>query len=95
MNAMNKSVTNRKVGVLLAGVFALISQGAWSDEGSAENQLKAEDAKVAAAREQVEAHAREFIEALNRRLAEELQQNLVEIDAPRIELAIVEVPTRG
>jgi hypothetical protein len=44
---------------------------------------------------QLEADAKAYMEALNQRLAEELARDLKAIGAPRVELVIAEVPTRG
>lgn len=99
---MRKTTKLRMSRVLVAGAVALLSQGAWSDDGNIaasasttvgiqlpRPQMAPVHAKIAS---EVKAH----VEALNRRLAEDLARALEEtLDASRIELAIAEVPTRG
>jgi hypothetical protein len=90
---MLKSVTERKSRILLAGVLAVMTQVAWSDD----NRQAPEPAVPvpAALLLQLEADAKAYMEALNQRLAEELARDLEAIGAPRVELVIAEVPTRG
>jgi hypothetical protein len=90
-----KSVTERKSRILLAGVSALMTQAAWSEESKPTEPEAIVDSRQADARQQVEADAKAYIEALNRRLMQELARDLEAIGAARVELVIAEVPTRG
>jgi hypothetical protein len=91
---MLKSVTEGKSRILLAGVLALIAQGAWSDESN-DSQEPAVAATEISVRRQVEVDIRTSIEAFNKRLSEELARAIEATNASRIEFAIAEVPTRG
>jgi hypothetical protein len=92
---MIKSVREGKSPMLLAGVLALMTQSAWSDETQEASEPVAVAEAVAAARQRVEADAQAYIEALNQRLSEELARDYEAIGAARTVLVIAEVPTRG
>ena len=92
---MRKSVTEGKR-LLLAGVLALVAQGAWSEESTdAKAPAAAETATETSARPALEIDISAFVEALNKRLSEQLRRDLEALNATRVELAIAEVPTRG
>ena len=90
-----KSVTERKSRILLAGVLALLTQAAWTDEPDAAASKAPVAERPAEAIRQTDADAQAYIEALNRRLLQDLARDLEAISASRIELVIAEVPTRG
>jgi hypothetical protein len=92
---MLKSVTEGKT-LLLAGVLALVAQGAWSDESNdAKAPAAAGTATETSDRPALEIDISAYIEALNKRLSEQLQRDIEALNAARVELAIAEVPTRG
>ena len=92
---------------LVAGLVALASQGAFSEDATvapAKPEVGQDQAviTVTAPRQAIEIASPELesdlsatIESLNRLLAKELEQRMDAIEAERIELAIAEVPTRG
>jgi hypothetical protein len=93
---MRKSVTPGTSRILLAGVLALVAQGARSDESSAAHRpAVAPQETETAARQRIEIEIQAYIEALNKRLAEELAREIEASSASSIEIAIAEVPTRG
>lgn len=91
---MLKSVTEGKK-LLLAGVLALVAQGAWSEESNDAKQLAAGNATETSARPAHEVDISAYIEALNKRLSEKLAREIDALNAGRVELVIAEVPTRG
>ena len=98
---MMQTVTERKRNLLVAGVLALISQGALSGE-VAPVSTRMEVVRVTAPRPasqivdaRIEVRAAELIEAINARIEKDLRKSLDAIRPTRIELAISEVPTRG
>jgi hypothetical protein len=92
---MLKSVTEGRSRVLLAGVLALIAQGALSEESVRSEEPTTVATTESSARLQVEIDVRAYIEALNKRLSEALAREIEALHASRIEIAIAEVPTRG
>lgn len=100
-------MTARNSLALVAGLFALASQGAFSEDAAVtapEAQAVQETPviKVSAQRETIEIERPRLesdlaptIESLNRLLAKDLEQRMKAIEIERIELAITEVPTRG
>jgi hypothetical protein len=98
---MIKTMTEGKARVLIASALALLSQGAWSDDGQAAREAVADitvsipNQRIEIAAEKIEASASAHIEALNRRIAQDLAESLEAISNTRFELAIAEVPTRG
>lgn len=98
---MIKTVTEGKTRVLIAGALALLTQGAWADDGEAARQAPAEvkvsmpNQPIVIAETKLENDASEHIEALNRYLAAELEASLEAIRISRVELVLAEVPTRG
>jgi hypothetical protein len=93
---LRKSVTEGTSRILLAGVLALVAQGAWSGERSeAREPAVAPTEAQTAAHQRIEVEIRAYIEALNKRLIEKLARAIEATNAARIELAMPEVPTRG
>ena len=99
---MKQTVTKRKLGLLVAGALALIGQVAVSAEAVATKAPETMDVVTVTAKrpeqpevKTIEADASATIEAINRRIESDLEKSLERIGAPRIELAISEVPTRG
>jgi predicted metalloprotease len=94
-----KSVTEGETRFLLAGVLALMAQGAWSESNNdAQKPAVAATETVtvtAAAERPIEVDVRAHIDALNKRLVDELSRQIKALDANRSELVIAEVPTRG
>lgn len=96
-----QTVTTRKNRVFVAGALALLSQGAVSGDASLTGYepeiltVTAQRSQIEASERRIEADLKEQDEALNRRFAEDLKKSLDAIDESRIELAILEVPTRG
>lgn len=86
---------------LLAGVLALFSQVALSDEANA-SRSEAEEVRVSAPSQEIviadpriETDAEAMIEAMNRQIAEDLKRSIEAISGTRIELVVSEFPTRG
>jgi hypothetical protein len=98
---MIKTSKAGKSRVLIAGALALLSQGAFSEEGRAAKDTAADitvsipNQRIEVEVAKLEASAREHIEALNARIAQEWAERLEAIGRKRFELVIVEVPTRG
>lgn len=96
-----QTVTLQRHRALVAGVLALFCQGAVSgDAGLARNETEvltvtAQRPQIQQSEPRIETDLKEQIEALNRRIAEDLKNSLNAIEDSRIELVILEVPTRG
>lgn len=98
---MMQTVTERKRNLVVAGVLALISQGALSSEVVPASQgieivrVTAQRPPITGSDSQIEIRAVEMIEAMNRQVEKDLESTLDAIRPTRIELVISEVPTRG
>ncbi|MDX1561956.1 MAG: hypothetical protein R3305_03475 [Gammaproteobacteria bacterium] len=82
----------------LALVAALLSSTALSGEAPrarmpAQSEVGIKETALTAA--QIEAETKAYREALEKRIADELAKSLATIEAPRIQLVMAEVPTRG
>lgn len=79
--------------VLIAGVLALLSQSAWTDQEEVRVTSPRMTSEIAVPKIATDAQA--YIDALKQRLAEDLTKSLEAIRSSRIELVIAEAPTRG